>query len=86
MAKVKLVTRHGYEFWAESFLTVNGRDYPISDMTQEQRDWVFATRDVNGLNAAFAGRRVYRAVGLKPFAEVFPEIAAEMKLPQGTGA
>lgn len=40
--KVKLVTRHGYEFWYESFLTVNGKDCPTSEMIQEQRHWVFA--------------------------------------------
>ena len=70
-------TRNGYKFWGESFVVIDGKDYPMDEMTQEQRDYVGTMLNVQGLNAYSAGERVYRAEGLRPFEEVFPEIAAE---------
>lgn len=74
---VEMVTPKGYHFWGESLVTIDGKDYPLDEMNKEQRDYVCAVRDVNALNAAFAGERVYRAEGLPEFEDVFPEIAAE---------
>ena len=70
-------TRNGYKFWGESFVVIDGKDYPMDEMTHEQRDYVGTMLNVQGLNAYYAGERVYRAEGLRPFEEVFPEIAAE---------
>ena len=75
----ELVTASGYHFWGESFAVIDGRDYPLDEMTPEQRSYVLAVRDVNALNAAFAGQAEFRAEGLPAFEEVFPEIAAERK-------
>lgn len=71
----KLVTPKGYEFWAESLVTINGVDYALNEMKPEQKAYVCAVRDINGLNAAFAGERVYSAK-LPPFEEVFADILA----------
>lgn len=76
---VELVTPSGYKFWGESFAVIDGEDYCLDDMTQEQREYVLAVRDVNALNAAYAGKAEFRAEGLRPFEEVFPEIAAKRK-------
>ena len=75
----ELVTPSGYHFWGESLVTIDGVDYPLDEMTCEQRSFVLAVRDVNALNAAFAGRAEFRAEGLPAFEEVFPEIAAKRK-------
>ena len=83
---VEMVTPKGYHFWGESLVTIDGKDYPLDEMNKEQRDYVCAVRDVNALNAAFAGERVYRAEGLPEFEDVFPEIAAERKQKQKKGA
>ena len=79
MGMVKLKTASGYEFWYRSYVKIDGVSYPTDELTQEQRDYVFAMRDVHALNAAYAGERHYYAVGLRPFEEVFPEIAAERR-------
>lgn len=60
-------------------MTIDGVDYPLDELTREQRSYVLAVRDVNALNAAYAGRAEFRAEGLPAFEEVFPEIAAERK-------
>ena len=73
----ELVTPSGYRFWGESLVTIDGVDYPLDELTREQRSFVLAVRDVNALNAAYAGRAEFRAEGLPAFEEVFPEIAAE---------
>lgn len=73
----ELVTPSGYRFWGESLVTIDGTDYPLDELTREQRSYVLAVRDVNALNAAYAGRAVFRAEGLPAFEEVFPEIAAQ---------
>lgn len=75
----ELVTPSGYHFWGESLVTIDGVDYPLDEMTREQRSFCLAVRDVNALNAAFAGQAEFRAEGLPAFEEVFPEIAAERK-------
>lgn len=72
---VELTTPSGIKFWAESFAVIDGEDHCLDDMTQDQRDYIFAVRDVNALNAAFAGKAEFRAEGLRPFEEVFPELA-----------
>lgn len=73
----EITTRNGYKFWGESFVVIDGKDYPMGEMTEEQREYVGTMLNVQGLNAYYAGQRVYRAEGLRPFEEVFPEIAAE---------
>lgn len=75
----ELVTESGYHFWGESFAVIDGKDYPVDEMTSEQRNYVFAVRDVNALNAAFAGEAEFSAVGLPRFEEVFPELARARK-------
>lgn len=75
----ELVTPSGYHFWGESLVTIDGVDYPLDELSRRQRSFVLAVRDVNALNAAFAGRAEFRAEGLPAFEEVFPEIAAERK-------
>lgn len=76
---VELVTESGYKFWGESFAVIDGEDYPLDEMTPEQRSYVLAVRDVNALNAAYAGRAEFTAEGLPAFEEVFPELAAKRK-------
>lgn len=71
----ELVTPKGYRFWGESLVTIDGVDYPLDELTGRQRSYVLAVRDVNALNAAYAGRAEFRAEGLPAFEEVFPEIA-----------
>ena len=72
---VEMVTPKGYKFWGESLVTINGKDYPLDELNEEQRSYVVAMRDVTALNAAYAGRAEFRAEGLRPFQEVFPELA-----------
>lgn len=76
---LETVTPKGYRFWGESLVTIDGKDYPLDELSKEQRDYVLAVRDVNALNAAFAGKAVFRAEGLPDFETMFPEIAAERK-------
>lgn len=71
---VELTTASGFKFWGESFVVIDGEDHCLDDMTQEQRDYIFAVRDVNALNAAFAGKAEFYAEGLRPFEEVFPDL------------
>lgn len=80
---VELVTPSGYKFWGESLVTIDGKDYPLDEMNEAQRDYVMTRINVNGLNAAFAGRAEFRAEGLPAFEEVFPEIAAEREKGRG---
>ena len=72
----ELAPPRGYRFWGESLVTIDGVDYPLDELTREQRSYVLAVRDVNALNAAYAGRAEFRAEGLPAFEEIFPEIAA----------
>ena len=78
-------TRNGYKFWGESFVVIDGKDYPMDEMSEEQRDYVGTMLNVQGLNAYYAGERVYRAEGLRPFEEVFPEIAADRAAQKASG-
>ena len=80
MALVELVTESGWKFWAESFVVIDGEDYPLDELTEEQHDFVMATLDVNGLNAAYAGVAEFEAVGLPAFDAVFPEIAEKRRV------
>ena len=59
----ELVTPSGYRFWGESLVTIDGKDYPLDELTREQRSYVLAVRDVNALNAAYAGRAEFWAEG-----------------------
>ena len=70
---VELTTPSGIKFWGESFVVIDGEDHCLDDMTQEQRDYIFAVRDVNALNAAFAGKAEFHAKSLRSFEEVFPD-------------
>ena len=80
---VELVTEKGYHFWGESFATIDGEDYPLDEMTPQQRSYVLAVRDVNALNAAFAGQAEFTAQGLPAFEEVFPLLAEKRKSAAG---
>lgn len=73
----EITTKKGYKFWGESFVVIDGKDYPMDEMNEEQREYVGTMLNVQGLNAYYAGKRVYKAEGLRPFEDVFPEIAAE---------
>lgn len=75
----ELVTPKGYRFWGESLVTIDGVDYPLDELTREQRSYVLAMRDVNALNAAYAGRAEFRAEGLPNFEDVFPDIVQARK-------
>jgi len=75
----ELTTASGHKFWGESFAVIDGEDYCLDDMTAEQRSYVLAVRDVNALNAAYAGKAEFRAEGLPRFEEVFPEIEARRR-------
>ena len=78
-------TRNGYKFWGESFVVIDEKDYPMDEMNEEQRKYVSTMLNVQGLNAYYAGERVYRAEGLRPFEEVFPEIAADRAAQKASG-
>jgi hypothetical protein len=75
LAKVKLVTPQGYEFWYEAFVSIGGETVPLDDLSPEQRCYVMTSVEVNALNAAAGGRGVYRAEDLPPLKEVFPKLA-----------
>lgn len=75
----ELVTKNGYHFWGESFVVIDGEDYPLDEMTPQQRGYVLAVRDVNALNAAFAGKAKFYAEGLPEFEEVFPNLAEKRR-------
>lgn len=70
----KLVTEDGWEFNAQSFVKINGQYYDLDDLNDQQRDYVAAALNVQGLNAAYAGKYIFQAEGLPPFAEVFPDL------------
>lgn len=70
---VELTTAKGYKFWAESLVTINGVDYALNEMTEEQRNYICDTCNAAALNAVFAGERVYHA-NVRPFEEVFADI------------
>lgn len=70
---VELTTESGHKFWYESLVTIRGKEYALNEMTPEQQEYIAATLNVNGLNAAFAGERVYSAK-LPPAREVFRDI------------
>ena len=74
MAKVKLVTPQGYEFWYESFVNVRGQVLALDSLTPGQKEFVMTSVEVNAMNAAAAGRGIYRAEGLPTFEEVFPRM------------
>ena len=70
----KLVTEQGWEFNAQSFVNIGGKYYDMDEMTPEQRNCVGALLNVQGLNGAFAGKAVFRAEGIPPLRELFPEL------------
>ena len=70
--KVKLVTEHGWEFWAESFVDIGGDVVAMDALTPEQHDYIMASVDAHALTAAARGTGAYRAE-LPPFEQVFPE-------------
>lgn len=68
---MELVTPKGELFRAESVVTIGDRSYPLEELSQEQRDYILASRDVHALNAVFAGRAVFTAERLPKFQDVF---------------
>ena len=77
---VELITPSGWKFLGKSFVTVNGKDYPLDELSKKRRDYVLAVRDVNALNAAFAGKAEFRAEGLPEFKYVFPELETKSEI------
>lgn len=70
----KLVTKGGWEFNAASYVRIGGKYVDLDDLTEEQQKYVATTLNVKALNAAYAGKREYRAEGLPDVREVFPEL------------
>lgn len=70
---VELITEQGHKFWYESLVAIGEKEYPINEMTTGQQSYIAAAININGLNAAFAGERVYSAK-LPPANEVFGDI------------
>ena len=71
---VTLTTPNGYTFTSEAFVTINGKKYCLDDMPREQKNLVATQLNAQALNAAYAGRRVYRPeTPLPPVEEVFPD-------------
>ena len=70
----KLVTKDGWEFNAASYVKINGEYVDTNELTEEQRAYVATLLNVRALNAAYAGKREYRAEGLPDVREVFPEL------------
>lgn len=71
----KLVTPSGWEFNAGTFVKIGGQYYDVDEMNEAQRNYIAARLNVQGLNAAYAGKLKFQAEGLPPFNEVFPDIA-----------
>lgn len=69
----ELVTADGWAFHAQSFVKVRGKYIDLDDLNERQKNYVAAMLNVNGLNAAYAGRALFQAEGLPSFDEVFPE-------------
>lgn len=69
----KLVTKDGWEFNAASYVKINGKYVDLDDLTQEQQAYIATALNIKALNAAYAGKREYRAEGLPAFRDVFPE-------------
>lgn len=73
MLLVELTTEKGHKFWYESLVTIGANEYPINEMGTGQQAYIATAININGLNAAFAGERVYSA-NLPPVNEVFVDI------------
>lgn len=58
---VELTTPEGHKFLYESLVTIHGRECPLNEMTPEQQEFVATTINVNAMNIAYAGERVYYA-------------------------
>lgn len=72
----KLVTKDGWEFNAASYVKIGGKYVDLDDLNEAQREYVATRLNIQGLNAAYAGKRHYEAVGLPEFHEVFPELGS----------
>ena len=71
---VKLVTPAGYEFWGESLVNIDGKDFALNEMTQQQHDFVMTAVDLHALNTVFAGQATFTAEGMPVFEAVFPKL------------
>lgn len=70
---MELTTAKGHKFWYESLVTIGTKEYAINEMDPEQQVYLAAAINIKGLNAAFAGERVFSAK-LPPAKEVFREL------------
>lgn len=71
----ELVTKSGWKFNAASYVKINGEYVDTDDLTEGQRAYVATALNIKAMNAAYAGKREYRAVGgLPPVHEVFPQL------------
>ena len=83
---VVLTTPEGWTFNSQAFVNIKGTYYDMDELTPEQKRWVSTMLNVQGLNAAYAGKRVYRpAEPLPPLEEVFPEFAGSAEHPGAGG-
>lgn len=72
----ELVTKKGWKFNAASYVKINGEWVDTDDLTEEQQAYVATVVNMNAMNAAYAGKRVYSAPGLPAFKDVFPGAVA----------
>lgn len=68
----KLVTPEGWTFYYSSKVSVKDRCYDMDDLTDTQKKAVWSRLELQGLNAAFAGKATFQAADLAPLQELFP--------------
>lgn len=75
MAMVVLTTSKGWPFESQAFVNIKGTYYDMDELTEEQKCWMGTKLNIQGLNAAFSGERVYHSTEELPLLEeVFPEL------------
>lgn len=70
---VKLVTKEGWEFWGAASVIIGGKEYDLDEMNEEQKRFMSGKIKENLLNGAYRGKATFKAEGLPPVEEVFPE-------------
>lgn len=67
---VELVTAQGWKFNSCACVNIGGTYYDLDEMTPEQKRNVMGALNVQGLNAAYAGKAVFTAKGIPSVAEI----------------
>lgn len=70
---VELVTECGWKFWASSEVIIGDKCYDMETLTEKQKRFVSGKLNEQGLNAAYAGRAVFKAEGIPTYEEAFGE-------------